>query len=289
MNILRILFCCHFFVVYFTFKSASQAVVIFSTPRNIHERTAIDSSNVRIWYSLNALDINKSDTYDDLQCLEIGDTISRYHSYFIYKSDSLYTKWKNENPNPTGAPSPSFGREGKQKNRWSEYYFSDYIKNHSSRQLSVHTFTPRNIAPLKYNENLPVQDWILYDDTLTIAGQLCQKAVCRFRGRDFTAWFAPEIPISDGPWKFGGLPGLILKVYDSDNLYVFECCKIEVHKQACPILIYSTKYSETNRLKYSIAMKKINEDYFNVAGWKREDGTSAPKLSSILYQPLELE
>ena len=46
-------------------------------------------------------------------------------------------------------------------------------------------------------------------------------AVSDFRGRRWTAWFAPDISISDGPWKFSGLPGLIMEAYDTENHYRF--------------------------------------------------------------------
>jgi GLPGLI family protein len=36
-----------------------------------------------------------------------------------------------------------------------------------------------------------------------------------------TAWFALDIPISDGPWKFCGLPGLIMEVYDKGEQQYF--------------------------------------------------------------------
>jgi GLPGLI family protein len=48
-----------------------------------------------------------------------------------------------------------------------------------------------------------------------------QKARGHFRGRDYTAWFAPSIPLAGGPWKLGGLPGLILEAYDDERLVVF--------------------------------------------------------------------
>ncbi|MDR2651853.1 MAG: hypothetical protein LBC68_06010 [Prevotellaceae bacterium] len=34
-----------------------------------------------------------------------------------------------------------------------------------------------------------------------------------------------DIPIDNGPWKFGGLPGM--KVYDNDKKFVFECIGIQ--------------------------------------------------------------
>lgn len=39
---------------------------------------------------------------------------------------------------------------------------------------------------------------------------------------EWTAWFTTELPISDGPYKFHGLPGLILKIYDKTNTYSFD-------------------------------------------------------------------
>jgi GLPGLI family protein len=44
-----------------------------------------------------------------------------------------------------------------------------------------------------------------------------QKATTEFGGRKWTAWFCEEIPLSDGPYKFKGLPGLIVKISDADN------------------------------------------------------------------------
>ena len=46
-----------------------------------------------------------------------------------------------------------------------------------------------------------------------------------FGGRIWTAWFAPEIKTSDGPYKFLGLPGLILKLEDDKGDYRFSFVK----------------------------------------------------------------
>ena len=48
-----------------------------------------------------------------------------------------------------------------------------------------------------------------------------QKAATSFAGRDWVEWLAPEIPISDGPYKFNGLPGLIVLLHDTRNHYRF--------------------------------------------------------------------
>lgn len=71
-----------------------------------------------------------------------------------------------------------------------------------------------------YNE--PIPEWSLLSDTMTISGFVCQKATTELGGRHWTAWFAPEIPIEDGPYKFAGLPGLIIQVYDRQKYWVFN-------------------------------------------------------------------
>ena len=52
-------------------------------------------------------------------------------------------------------------------------------------------------------------------------------ATADFRGRRWTAWFATDIPVSDGPWKLGGLPGLILEAYDEGQQHVFTAVGLE--------------------------------------------------------------
>lgn len=69
--------------------------------------------------------------------------------------------------------------------------------------------------------------WKIEKETKTIAGVNVQKARCYFRGRYFTAWFAPSIQMKNGPWKLGGLPGLILEAYDDKKevWFLFESIK----------------------------------------------------------------
>jgi GLPGLI family protein len=63
--------------------------------------------------------------------------------------------------------------------------------------------------------------WKIFKDKKIIGNIQCQKAMTKFRGRSFTAWFAPSIPIHDGPWKLNGCPGLILEAYDDTDEVVF--------------------------------------------------------------------
>ena len=62
-----------------------------------------------------------------------------------------------------------------------------------------------------YTEPLPDFGWELTDDTLTVCGYFCRKAVGKYAGRTWTAWYSEDVAASFGPWKLHGLPGMILK------------------------------------------------------------------------------
>jgi len=81
-------------------------------------------------------------------------------------------------------------------------------------------------------ENTPVQKWKIIPGDSVIAGYKCSCAKTSFRGRVWTAWFTSDIPIHLGPWKLGGLPGLILYAKDSAGLFVFDCKQIAKGKSS---------------------------------------------------------
>lgn len=70
-------------------------------------------------------------------------------------------------------------------------------------------------------------DWQITEESKIIQNFNCTKAMVDFRGRTFVAWFATDIPVSFGPWKFHGLPGLILEVYDVDDLFSWRATLIQ--------------------------------------------------------------
>ena len=70
-------------------------------------------------------------------------------------------------------------------------------------------------------------DWQLLDGDSIVCGYPCHKAITTFRGRTWTVWYTLDLPYSDGPWKFCGLPGLVLYAYDSEDKFRFNCIGIE--------------------------------------------------------------
>ena len=78
---------------------------------------------------------------------------------------------------------------------------------------------------------------MVVDSTKTILGYECTMATCEYRGRKWTAWFAVDVPIQDGPWKLSGLPGLILEATESTGQHGFTATGIQTtQRQITPVL-----------------------------------------------------
>lgn len=65
-------------------------------------------------------------------------------------------------------------------------------------------------------------NWTLYPEYISVLNYRAQKATTEYGGRKWTAWFAKEIPFQDGPYKFKGLPGLIVKIEDATKSHQFQ-------------------------------------------------------------------
>lgn len=116
-----------------------------------------------------------------------------------------------------------------------------------------------------YQEPFPQFNWKISNETKKVRDHLCQKATCKFRGRSYIAWFTTEIPLKDGPWKFNGLPGLILEVYDTKNQYHFKF--MGMHRNKADISLLPYDYEKTTRAEY---LKNFKEHLENPAGNTRK-------------------
>ncbi len=106
----------------------------------------------------------------------------------------------------------------------------------------------------------PIEDkkWQLQNGDTTILGYPCKKASCKFRGRTWNVWYTLNIPISEGPWKLDGLPGMILKAVDSCYRFSFECIGIKENvnePMKCrftdPLKTTAQKVYELRKLQYT--------------------------------------
>jgi GLPGLI family protein len=72
-------------------------------------------------------------------------------------------------------------------------------------------------------EEIPQFEWRIMGEQKTIAEHACFGATTSFRGRSYSVWFTPDIPLDVGPWKFSGLPGAILQVNDKEGRFNWYC------------------------------------------------------------------
>lgn len=100
-----------------------------------------------------------------------------------------------------------------------------------------------------YEEPLGEISWKIESDSVrNILGYDCIMAESDYHGRHWRAWFTPEIPVSDGPWKLRGLPGLIL-LAESDNDIRLEATGIETVDEAIPPMYSVDSYGTVDRKK----------------------------------------
>ena len=75
---------------------------------------------------------------------------------------------------------------------------------------------------LRYEEKPAEFNWKLLPETDSVAGFACQKAATDYKGRRYIAWYCSDVAVHAGPYKFNGLPGLIIKVEDTCGDYRWE-------------------------------------------------------------------
>ena len=155
------------------------------------------------------------------------------------------------------------------------------------------TFTDELLKKFRYTESLETPQWTLAGKDSIIADYPCQQAETFYRGRHWTVWFTPDIPVSDGPWKLHGLPGLILQAEDSEHWFSFACIEIE-NAPYNELAVPDKKYVDCTRKEYEDLVKLFWEapDAFSqkVAGFKGQGfGADGRPLTNPERKALLLE
>lgn len=100
-----------------------------------------------------------------------------------------------------------------------------------------------------YTEPLGEIVWEISDSTMTVLGYDCVMATANYHGRDWTVWFAPDIPLQEGPWKLTGLPGLILEANESTGQHSFEATGLEASNQEIVPIYPFQQYDKMSRIE----------------------------------------
>ncbi|PKF75696.1 GLPGLI family protein [Chryseobacterium sp. PMSZPI] len=149
---------------------------------------------------------NKGDVKKEMMLLDIDKDGSSYYSHDKFVADSI-GKAELEKQLKAGGGSISVNRREKpgQVSYKVTKQYPDF-KTYLFRSVSMDQYKIRE-------DQKP--DWKILPDKQKIGEYNAQKATTNFGGREWTAWFTTEIPFQDGPYKFYGLPGLIVKIEDT--------------------------------------------------------------------------
>ena len=192
----------------------AQMSIKISTGQTFRKDT-IDHKVLTVQYEMDALtDLSKPDArMQETLRLDIGRQASRFYSYTAFVADSVLSA-----DLANGASSELIAQHANQyHSQWSEQTF----KNYPAGRVTTLDELAGDISRLRCEEPAEKPRWTLTQDTLTLLGYRCTRATTQFKGRQWSAWYTPDIPVSEGPWKLCGLPGLILKAEDDEGHYRF--------------------------------------------------------------------
>jgi len=174
---------------------------------------------------------NKANPYTENMVLFLGQSASVYKSYDRKLQEALMSKQvADQVAEQKGSGGPMNIRITNKMSATNTEYFQFPADGKFMRK-------ERLITPYLVEEKMPEIKWKISADTMTLGGMHCQKAMTHFKGRDYTAWFSPDLPFHSGPWKLNGLPGLILEAYDKNKEVVF---KFDSMEEAVPMVKSAT-------------------------------------------------
>lgn len=202
-----------------TFAFCSLTISVHSqTTSNLSIPESQIICNYRLTYKP---DSSSSNARVENMILTIGKTVSKFESKGFAARDSLLKIGFNPNkPNATQGMIDALSSLPQTKFKYSIY------KNTVENKLYCYDRIGYGSLYV-YKEASDVFDWhILANQKLVISGFNCQKAITTYAGRNYEAWFTREIPISEGPYKFYGLPGLIISLSDTKQQYNFQLVKL---------------------------------------------------------------
>lgn len=248
------------------------------------KKTVLDTCVLSAQYRMFSVnDIEKPEVKkNNFMLLQIGKRISKFSDYYKLVGDSLQDVYAAEKMNMMESVNkllPLLKGTTPLK----------VFKNYPTGKITVIDRIPLS-GNYKYIEEKEKPLWELATGTLTVCGYQCKRATTTFRGRNYTAWYAPEIAVDEGPWKFWGLPGLILKVGDDAGHYSFECIAIEKAREITSIYILDRSYMTITKDKLNQALKDFNA---NPSGNVINSGLVKGELPATAYKsrpynPIEL-
>ncbi len=179
--------------------------------------------------------------------LQIGNRCSAFYSYPVFQRDSLISD------NMAKGIDTNYSGTNQGTINWKLY--KNYPEQGKTAYLDF--FAADKYCCVEPIENI---DWQFVDGIDTICGYPCRQATAKFKGRTWTAWYAEDIPLDNGPWKLGGLPGLILKACDSERDYSFTAVGLKKGNAAVPICYKGKTFEPVDRKSLTTLYRKYYAD-----------------------------
>lgn len=158
--------------------------------------------------------------YEDEQVLEIGTHYSAFYGLWNTQREEIKDSIVSRGGS-YGEVMQAFGKYGYPLSKQNYAVYKNYPK------VGKLTYTDKVFKKFKYIESMEKPTWEIIPGDTVIYDYSCQKAVTNFRGRTWIVWFTSSLPVSEGPWKLYGLPGLILKANDVAGDFSFHCIGIQ--------------------------------------------------------------
>lgn len=212
----------------------------------------IFAQNTRFVYDYKSIPdtLNKDKVADEIMVLEIMPEQKQSLFFSKIKLNSDSTMYVNSSKGIMTMPSSLIKTQ--------------YVIEKNLKDKKVFLYTRNHtMVPISKVEDDRHIIWKISKQKDKILSYSVQKATTSFGGRNWTAWFSTEIPFSDGPYKFSGLPGLILKISDSTNSHSFELVGVEKEN--------ATSYRIFNDESYAMAKKIPISQYVRVNADRRKD------------------
>ena len=130
-------------------------------------------------------------------------------------------------------------------------------KTYPSLEMVYHSSINASNLAVKEPQKLV---WEITSDVKDIEGFKAQKAVTTFAGRRWMAWFTEAVQIQDGPYKFCGLPGLILNVEDEKGDHSFKFIGSKTIAELPKLLIFKRKEILVTPEKFNALWNEFKKD-----------------------------
>ena len=255
-------------------------------PQTLKNSHCIDTARFEIRYSFKFKNHPSQKRFaEDMRVIQVGKNVVKDFSKIVYHYDSLATVNFKKGLPSSHNPYLTFPCE-----------IYNYPKK---KQCNEKYRLFLNAGVLCYPSKWTDIEWnYSSNDTIKLLGYTCNKAIANFAGRKYTAWYTLDVPIPYGPYKFSGLPGLIIRIEESNGMYVWEFCSLST----VPSCIYNYQYEEEQKCTVEAAAKTIKRmitrplTFLSSVGvkvmLKQSNGTYAPATKDKkenLYEPIELK